>query len=90
MMKFGGLVTMMKEQGSNEKSALVKLRQDLGKVLMREGSNQFSVSLQIFCPTQDVFFFLSLELFRTLFSFHLCLFVSNQKCTFNCKIQKKV
>lgn len=49
---------MPKEQGSNEKSALVKLRQDLGKVLMKEGSNQFCVSLQIFCPTQDVIFFL--------------------------------
>lgn len=30
---------MLKEQGSNENSALVKLGQDLGKVLMREGSN---------------------------------------------------
>ena len=66
---------MLKEQGSNEKSALVKLRQDLGKVLsetVRESSNRFSVSLQIFCPTQGVIFFLSLELFHllhTLFPF---------------------
>jgi len=55
---------MLKEQDSNEKFALVKLRPDFGKVLMRGGSNQFSVSLELFCRTQDVFFFffyLSLE-----------------------------
>lgn len=55
---------------------LVELKQDLERVLcetMRESSNEFSVSLQMFRPTQDIIFSLSLELFLLLCTLFLFL-----------------
>lgn len=55
---------------------LVELKQDLERLLcetMRESSNEFSMSLQMFCPTQDIIFSLSLELFLLLCTLFLFL-----------------